>query len=215
MKMFCFPLCKDRCSIFNIERSNQFESQRTLITASKEESNVVQHFLQCDDVLIRESDVEEIDVTLKELEGKMNEISMQHEYHLRMIEMSQREKIRDMKEIFDRSIEEENLKLQIIEKEMQMIRSQHKDQTLQLQDRLMNEEQSIELENQKKLLNEVATYQKSIKNWNLEKMKLSDQRKDLFDNHKNKVEALQHSLQAKLGKIHIFLFVLFLLKTSL
>ena len=195
-------------SIFNIIKSKQFENQQTLITASKEESNVVQHFLQCDDVLIRESDLEEIDASLKELEGKMNEISMQHEYHVRMIEISHKEKVRDMKEIFTKSLQEQDLKFQILEEETQIMRSQHKEQIQKLQDRLENEVQSIELENQKILLNEVASYQKSIRDWDLEKRKLSDQRKELFQKHKKEEKDKQHSLREKLGRHYIFYLVL-------
>jgi cilia- and flagella-associated protein 57 len=112
-----------------------------------------------EEILITKSDLEEKNQIMNELKNRVNELKTENEYQMRLKEMSNTEKMKELTEKFIQEMEALKTKNQVLKTEKEKSDAKHENEILNLHEKHTKEILELENTNNQKLMMEYEKYQ--------------------------------------------------------
>jgi cilia- and flagella-associated protein 57 len=112
-----------------------------------------------EEILITKSDLEEKNQMMNELRNRVNELKTENEYQMRLKEMSNADKMKELTEKFIQEMESLKTKNQVLKTEKEKSDAKHEAETANILEKQNKELQDLENTNNQKLMMEYEKYQ--------------------------------------------------------
>lgn len=112
-----------------------------------------------EEILITKSDLEEKNQMMNELRNRVNELKTENEYQIRLKEMSNADKMKELTEKFIQEMESLKTKNQVLKTEKEKSDAKHETETAGILEKQNKELQDLENTNNQKLMMEYEKYQ--------------------------------------------------------
>lgn len=112
-----------------------------------------------EEILITKSDLEEKNQMMNELRNRVNELKTENEYQMRLKEMSNADKMKELTEKFIQEMESLKTKNQVLKTEKEKSDAKHEAETASILEKQNKELQDLENTNNQKLMMEYEKYQ--------------------------------------------------------
>ena len=112
-----------------------------------------------EEILITKSDLEEKNQLMNELRNRVNELKTESEYQMRLKEMGNAEKMKELTEKFIQEMESLKTKNQVLKSEKEKSESKHETEMVSVIEKQNKELQDLENTNNQKLMMEYEKYQ--------------------------------------------------------
>lgn len=112
-----------------------------------------------EEILITKSDLEEKNQTMNELRNRVNELKTENEYQMRLKEMTNSDKMKELTEKFIQEMESLKTKNQVLKAEKEKADSKHENEMTTVIEKHNKELQELENANNQKLMMEYEKYQ--------------------------------------------------------
>ena len=112
-----------------------------------------------EEILVTKSDLEEKTQSMAELKTKVEELTMQSEYQLRLKDLNLNEKIKDITEKFTHELEQDKAKFDLLMQEKNEQEMEYEEKLKQAEERHQQAIQALESQYQQKIMAEVERYQ--------------------------------------------------------
>jgi WD40 repeat protein len=112
-----------------------------------------------EEILITKTDLEEKNQMMNELKNRVNELKTENEYQMRLKEMSNADKMKELTEKFIQEMESLKTKNQVLKTEKEKSDAKHEAETASILEKQNKELQDLENTNNQKLMMEYEKYQ--------------------------------------------------------
>eukprot|EP00958_Prasinococcus_capsulatus_P018478 scaffold2162_cov398-Prasinococcus_capsulatus_cf.AAC.7 len=116
-----------------------------------------------EEVLISKNDLEDSQTRMAELETHVGELTMQHEYQLRLKDLTLNEKIKELTEKFMGELEESRARHQYLLQEHDQLKATHEKERIDSEEGHQRKLQQLEAQYQKKIMDQIERYKLLVK----------------------------------------------------
>lgn len=117
-----------------------------------------------EEILIARSDIEEKNATINEMKNKYDELTLQHEYQMKLKELNHSEKMKELVEKMNHDIDAWKIKYDALVQEKNEAEMQALDNTRQLEAKHLAKTQEMDRKYQQKIVDEVERYHHLLRN---------------------------------------------------
>eukprot|EP00210_Caulerpa_lentillifera_P006405 g6119.t1 len=177
-------------SLFIFEvKSNDLESK-----LHKEQSTLP----WAEEVLVTKSELDEKKHKMMEMETKVNELTMQTEYQLRMKDLTLQEKLKEESDRHETDFNAEKRKFELLSQEKNDMELEFEEKLRLTQEKSRQQLDALDSQYQQKILNEVERYQQLAQEKETLNTKWTDQNGLLVEAHETSIKEITEEYESKL-----------------
>jgi WD40 repeat protein len=152
-----------------------------------------------EEVLVTRSDLEDKNLLMTELKGKVDELTTTNEYQLKVHDMNYQDKLKEVSDKYTMQIEHDKLKIEALREEKDELKLEFEEKVNNLKTQYASELHIADLEYQKKIMAEVKKYQALQELLAESERDYSRQARDREVNHREAKNQLRLREDAKLN----------------
>ena len=127
-----------------------------------------------EEILVTKSDLEEKTQNMSELRTKVEELTMQNEYQLRLKDLNYNEKLKEATEKFTQELDSDKKNYELLLQAKNDMEMEYEEKIKQLEERHQQQLQALEAQYQQKIMAEVERYQQLVSEKDLQGEKWED-----------------------------------------
>eukprot|EP00741_Cyanophora_paradoxa_P020094 tig00021234_g19395.t1 len=156
-----------------------------------------------EEILVTKSDLEEKTALMQELKTKVEELTMQNEYQLRLKDLNYNEKIKEITEKFTQELEADRQRHDHLLQEKNDMEMEYEEQKKQMEERHQQAIAQIEAQYQQKIMAEVERYQQLMKEKEEQNERWDEQNALLVESHERQVQELTEDYENKIQELQM------------
>ena len=151
-----------------------------------------------EEILITKSDLEEKTQRMQELLTKVDELTMQSDYQLRLVELNFQDKLKDVNDKYTAELDEARSKYDLLLQEKNDADLDNEERMSALEERQQDQLQQFEQQYQEKIMAEVERYQALQQEKELMNERWDEQNSLLVESHEQVVQQMTEEYESKL-----------------
>jgi len=153
-----------------------------------------------EEILVTKSDLEEKTQNMAELKTKVEELTMQNEYQLRLKDLNYNEKLKEATEKFTQELDSDKKNYELLLQAKNDMEMEYEEKIKQLEERHQQQLQAIEAQYQQKIMAEVERYQSLVGEKDLQGEKWEEKLAVQTEEHERAVQELTDEYEARLNE---------------
>ena len=153
-----------------------------------------------EEILVTKSDLEEKTTLMKELENKVDELTLHNEYQLRLKDMKYNDKLKEVKTKFTDELDQDRAKYDALQEEKGAMEKDYESKISQLSSKHERELETLEITYKSKVEAEVERYQKLEKERDLVNVNSEENKKLMIVNHERHVNELISDFEEQIAE---------------
>eukprot|EP00002_Diphylleia_rotans_P000166 TRINITY_DN1008_c0_g1_i4.p1 TRINITY_DN1008_c0_g1~~TRINITY_DN1008_c0_g1_i4.p1 ORF type:complete len:1179 (-),score=303.89 TRINITY_DN1008_c0_g1_i4:414-3950(-) len=151
-----------------------------------------------EEILVTKSDLEEKTQLMQELKTKVDELTMQNEYQMRLKDLNYTEKTKELTEKFTQEIEADKARYEVLLQEKNDMEIEYEDKIKQIEERHQLALQELEAQYQQKIMGEVERYHSLVQEKEHQNERWDEQHTLMLENHERAMQELMEDYENKL-----------------
>jgi ribosomal protein S11 len=156
-----------------------------------------------EEILITKSELEEKNQSINELKNRVNELKTENEYQMRLKEMSNADKMKELTERFMQEMESLKTKNQLLKSEKEKSDAKHESDMSLVLDKHNKELQDLDNANNQKLMMEYEKYQDLQNKTQKVQEKYEQQLREMEESKEKAVNEMQEFYEDKINKLNL------------
>eukprot|EP00736_Rhodelphis_marinus_P001057 Rmarinus@m.11291 len=156
-----------------------------------------------EEILVTKYDLEEKTAYMAELKTKVDELTMQNEYQLRLKDLNYNEKIKEITDKFTQELEADKTKYELLLQKKNDMEMEFEEKIKQLEEKHQTQLQNLESQYQQKIMAEVERYQTLAQEKEALNERWHEQNTLLVESHERVVQELTEEYESKIQDEHI------------
>ena len=152
-----------------------------------------------EEILVTKSDLEEKTQNMSELRTKVEELTMQNEYQLRLKDLNYNEKLKEATEKFTQELDSDKKNYELLLQAKNDMEMEYEEKIKQLEERHQQQLQALEAQYQQKIMAEVERYQQLVSEKDLQGEKWEERLAVQTEEHERAVQELTDEYEARLN----------------
>lgn len=154
-----------------------------------------------EEILVTKTDLEEKNALMNELKAKVEELTLNNEYQLRLKDMNFSEKMKEMTEKYTQELEQDKNKYELLREEKNDMEMEYEEKIKIMQESHEKSTQDLQAEHNNRLMEEMKRFESLENEHKLQMQRWEQQNAMLIESHERYIAELTEEYQSKLDEM--------------